>query len=100
MKIKVFYPDRDGRISFTKEELENLLDEVYDEGYDDGKKVTSYYWGNGGSITTTTPYNTYCATKGSDSINAIAYNSEIPHTYTLSSTETPKYSESSVQYAS
>jgi len=37
MKVKVFYPDFDGRISLTKEELENLLDEVYDEGYHDGK---------------------------------------------------------------
>lgn len=41
MKIKVFYPDRDGRISFTKKELEELLDEVYKEGYNDAKP---YYW--------------------------------------------------------
>ena len=33
MKVKVFYPDRDGNIRFSKKELEALLDEVYNEGY-------------------------------------------------------------------
>ena len=57
MKIKVFYPDRDGRISFTKKELENLLDEVYREGYKDGLPyytwTSPYYPSNSGTITTT-----------------------------------------------
>ena len=41
MKVKVFYPDKNGKISFTKEELQALLDEVYKEGYNDARP---YYW--------------------------------------------------------
>jgi hypothetical protein len=33
MKIKVFYPNNKGEIVFTKDELEKLLDEIYDAGY-------------------------------------------------------------------
>jgi hypothetical protein len=33
MKVKVFYPNSKGEIVFTKDELEKLLDEVYDAGY-------------------------------------------------------------------
>ena len=43
MKVKVFYPNREGRIEFTRQELEKLLDEVYREGqkdYDCGKSLT------------------------------------------------------------
>ena len=49
MKVKVFYPDRNDRISFSKKELEELLDEVYREGYSDGRNSV-HYW------TYTTPY--------------------------------------------
>lgn len=31
MKYKIFNLDKNGRISFTKEELEKLLDEVYND---------------------------------------------------------------------
>ena len=65
MKVKVFYPDRDGRIHFTKEELQALLDEVYREGYNDARP---YYWTNTG-ITTGSPLRgdniTYTATDSS-----------------------------------
>lgn len=37
MKIKIFYPNRDGNIEFSKKDLETLLEEAYDEGYRDGK---------------------------------------------------------------
>ncbi len=40
MKYKILTPDEDGKFIFTKEELEKLLDEVYQEGFDDGKKIT------------------------------------------------------------
>lgn len=33
MKIKILTPDENGLFSFTKEELEELLQESYDEGY-------------------------------------------------------------------
>lgn len=37
MRTRYFYPDKDDKISFTKKELEKLLDEVYKDGYNDGK---------------------------------------------------------------
>ena len=37
MKIKVFYPEPDGSIRMSKQELQALLDEVYKEGYNDGR---------------------------------------------------------------
>ena len=36
MKYKILQLDANGRISFTKEELEKLLDEVYEDGRRDG----------------------------------------------------------------
>ena len=46
MKYKILQLDANGRISFTKEELEELLDEVYNSGYEDGRKTCQwpYYW--------------------------------------------------------
>lgn len=45
MKYKILQLDANGRISFTKEELEKLLDEVYNNGYEDGRKTCVYpYW--------------------------------------------------------
>lgn len=37
IKYKVFVPDTSGKITFTQTELENLLTEVYNEGYSDGQ---------------------------------------------------------------
>lgn len=37
MKIKIITPNQYGRIEFSKEELEKILGEAYDEGYADGK---------------------------------------------------------------
>ena len=81
MKIKIFYPDPDGSIRFSKQELQALLDEVYKEGYNDAKP---YYWqspylSNSGSITTT-PYITYSNSNSSDSTVTVS-NKDIP-TYT------------------
>ena len=81
MKIKIFYPDPDGSIRFSKQELQALLDEVYKEGYNDAKP---YYWqspylSNSGSITTT-HYITYSNSNSSDSTVTVS-NKDIP-TYT------------------
>ena len=35
-KIRVFGRNKDGKIEFTSEELEELLNEVYTDGYNDG----------------------------------------------------------------
>lgn len=57
MKIKVFYPNAKGNIELTKEKLEAILTEAYNEGYNDGK----YYYNNGFYYNTlTTPYITTC----------------------------------------
>ena len=50
MKIKVFTPNERGKIEFTREELEKLLDEVYSEGQKDCNCNKSWTW--------TTPYYT------------------------------------------
>lgn len=50
IKIRVFSPNERGKIEFTKEELQKLLNEVYNEG-----KVDSYTISYGSNITTT-PY--------------------------------------------
>ena len=82
MKIKIFYPDPDGSIRFSKQELQALLDEVYKEGYNDAKPYyqQSPYWSNSGSITTT-PYITYSSNNSLDSTVTIS-NKDIPCTYT------------------
>lgn len=38
MKVKIFTPNRDGKIEFNQKDLESLLNEIYEEGYNDGKK--------------------------------------------------------------
>lgn len=48
--IKYFYPDKDGNITFTKAELEKLLNDVYNEGRSDGEHYTRPY------ITNTNPF--------------------------------------------
>lgn len=50
IKIRVFSPNERGKIEFTKEELQKLLNEVYNEG-----KMDSYTISYGSNITTT-PY--------------------------------------------
>ena len=37
MKIKVFTPNERGKIEFTREELERLLNEIYNHGFRDGE---------------------------------------------------------------
>ncbi len=53
MKVRVFYPNKDNKIEFTKQQLEKLLDEVYEEGrakgYDQG-------YAAGRPVTITYPY--------------------------------------------
>lgn len=58
-KIRVFPHNEKGKIEFTKEELQKLLNEVYNEG-----RIDSYTISYGSNITTT-PY--YSTTVTSDS---------------------------------
>lgn len=52
MQVKVFKFDKNGRVSFTQEELEKLLNEVYNGGYWDGQRSNKYW-------TWTSPYYTW-----------------------------------------
>lgn len=65
MKIKILTPNELGKFEFTKEELERLLKEAYDDGYHDGRSYIS------SNFSLTTPYwpsVTYC--NGSDSASS------------------------------
>lgn len=39
-RYKIFAVDENNRITFTKEELESILDEIYNDGFIDGKLAT------------------------------------------------------------
>lgn len=58
MKYKILRLNQDGIIAFTQKELEELLDEIYQDGYENGRRSVGivYYprW-NWGYTTTTTP---------------------------------------------
>lgn len=60
-KIRVFPHNEKGKIEFTKEELQKLLNEVYNEG-----KIDSYTISYGSNITTT-PYYYYTITTSNSS---------------------------------
>lgn len=59
-RIRIFANNSNGKIEFTKEELEKLLQEIYDEGYNEGRKnYCGFSYGN----TNTIPYyGTYIVT--------------------------------------
>ena len=40
MKYKILTPNENGMFTFTKEELEKFMEEIYDEGYNEGMKHT------------------------------------------------------------
>ena len=59
MKTKIFTKNEKGKIEFTEKELKALLDEIYNEGYNDGKSRSYIYT----TPTRTTPwwqYGTWC----------------------------------------
>ena len=58
MKIKVFYPNQQGKLEFTKKELEELLNEAYHEGYQDGDCKHWYSYPYYGSVTALNSSNT------------------------------------------
>ena len=43
MKVKVFQSNHNGKIEFTRAELEKLLNEVYTDGYNEGKS-SNWTW--------------------------------------------------------
>lgn len=74
MKVKVFTKNQNGKIEFTEDELRKLLDEIYNEGYWDGK-------GNNYSYIYTTPYtHTYPYTLCSTSTTSVDCSNELKTT--------------------
>ena len=58
--VKVFTTNKNGKIEFTKQELEKLLNEIWNNGYSDGYNANKSYWWS--SPTITTPYYTTTST--------------------------------------
>lgn len=60
-RYKIFTVDRDNVIKFTKEELESILDEIYNDGFSDGKLAVQttliHYPTNDPGSTGNTPLN-------------------------------------------
>lgn len=50
MLIKYFYPNKDDKIEFTKQELEKLINDIYEEGRAEGTRAWT------GNPIITTPY--------------------------------------------
>ena len=85
-KYKVFIPNANKKVEFTKEELEKLLNEVYNEGYTDGKAsnwtigygdvITSPYTKitcNGSTIKSTVDTSTFNTTNTAGTTSKLAY---------------------------
>ena len=68
--IKIFYPNSVGKIELTKEDLEKLLKEAYNEGYDRGRNYHNYAY---------TPYYT-TLTSSCDDVISICYDNTISNT--------------------
>lgn len=68
MKVKVFQSNHNGKIEFTRAELEKLLNEVYTDGYNEGK--SSHWTWTSPSISTTPYYNTITTTNTTDPFTA------------------------------
>lgn len=67
MKIKVFTTDKDGKICLSKNELQEIINEAYWEGYSNGTK-SGKTWTVSTPWTTTPYYNWSTAMNGSSSI--------------------------------
>ena len=67
MKVKVFQSNHNGKIEFTRAELEKLLNEVYTDGYNEGKS-SNWTW--------TSPY-LNSTLRSNDSATIASTNAEI-----------------------
>ena len=59
MKVKIFQPNHNGKIEFTRAELEKLLNEIYNDGYREGEAAgRSQTWTWTSPSISTQPYYT------------------------------------------
>ena len=57
MSVKVFQTNSNGKIEFTRAELEKLLNDTYKEGHRDGEaKANNSYWTWTAPVLTSTPF--------------------------------------------
>ena len=77
MKIKVFYPNQQGKLEFTKKEL---LNEAYHEGYQDGDRKHWYSYPYYGSVTALSSSNTI------DCVDSIKANTDLAYPDTTTTT--------------
>lgn len=60
--IRTFTKNKDGKIEFTERELKKLLDEVYENGYQEGKNKSTFVYTTPNWWTWNNPnYYTYCS---------------------------------------
>lgn len=83
MKIKVFYPNQQGKLEFTKKELEELLNEAYHEGYQDGDRKHWYSYPYYGSVTALSNSNSNTA----DCVDGIKINTDYVYTDTATTSD-------------
>ena len=84
MKTKFFTKNNKGKVEFTEKELKKLLDEIYNEGYFDGRASKTY------TYTTpwypNTPYYTWTTTAASTGSDTITINGGEYSNHTICST--------------
>ena len=78
MSVKVFQTNSNGKIEFTRAELEKLLNDTYKEGHRDGEaKANNSYWTWTAPTLTSTPSITY---GGNTAIRTTPDSATITHT--------------------
>ena len=87
MMVKVFEYNKHHKIEFTKEELEELLNEVYQQGYSDSSRKY-WYWT---SPTITTPTWDYTKITCGDSTTPNPSDDRIYYTTTSASSDDPNH---------
>lgn len=81
MKIKILIPNNQGKLEFDKEELEKLLEESYNEGFEEGRKFNNnlthipYYYCGDDAIACSKDSNSFALS--SSSISTLADSSTI-----------------------
>lgn len=66
MITKTFIKNKDGKIEFTERELKKLLDEVYENGYQEGKGKSTFVYTTPNWWTWNKPYYTYCSSSSNN----------------------------------
>lgn len=70
MKTKIFTKNEKGKIEFTEAELKKLLDEIYNEGYNDGKS-RSYTYTTPIHATPWWQYRTWCTDSSTTNVQPL-----------------------------